>query len=190
MKLLIAAGGTGGHIFPGISVAEALLAQGAHEVVFAGTQYGLEERLIPQNGYKLARIEARPFSGTSVGAKAQTILAVQRGTLQAWQLIKAEKPDAILGMGGFTSVPVVLAGLFSRVPCFIHEQNISPGMANRLLAGRVKAVFVSFAETAHYLKARFIQAIRSARRCGGRGTQHGVRRSPYSSSGGAGGRGA
>ncbi len=80
--------------------------------------------------------------------------AVLRGTLQARQLIKAEKPDAILGMGGFTSVPVVLAGLFSRVPCFLHEQNVSPGLANRLLARRVKAVFVSFAETARYLKAR------------------------------------
>jgi UDP-N-acetylglucosamine--N-acetylmuramyl-(pentapeptide) pyrophosphoryl-undecaprenol N-acetylglucosamine transferase len=175
MKLLIAAGGTGGHIFPGISVAEALLAQGAHEVVFAGTQYGLEERLIPQNGYKLARIEARPFSGTSVGAKAQTILAVQRGTLQAWQLIKAEKPDAILGMGGFTSVPVVLAGLFSRVPCFIHEQNISPGMANRLLAGRVKAVFVSFAETAHYLKARQVVHTGNPIRKAMRGTRDATR---------------
>ncbi len=92
-----------------------------------GRRYGLEEKLIPQNGYKLARIEAKPFSGTSAGAKARTVIAVLRGTLQARQLIRAEKPDAILGMGGFTSVPVVLAGLFLRVPCFIHEQNISPG---------------------------------------------------------------
>ena len=154
MKLLIAAGGTGGHIFPGISVAEALTRHAAGEVVFAGTPYGLEEKLIPQNGYRLARIEAKPFSGASVGAKVQTMLAVLRGTLQARKLIKAEKPDAILGMGGFASVPVVLAGLTLRVPCFIHEQNISPGLANRLLAGRVKAVFVSFAETARYVKAK------------------------------------
>lgn len=154
MKLLIAAGGTGGHIFPGIAVAEALTADRAHEVVFAGTPYGLEEKLIPQNGYRLARIEARPFSGTSAIAKVQTMRAVLRGTREARQLIKAEKPDAILGMGGFTSVPVVLAGLFSRVPCFLHEQNVSPGLANRLLSRRVKAVFVSFAETARYLKAR------------------------------------
>jgi len=154
MKLLIAAGGTGGHIFPGISVAEALTSSGTGEVFFAGTPYGLEEKLIPQNGYRLAKIEAKPFLGASVRAKAATLLAVVRGTLQARRLIKAEKPDAILGMGGFTSVPVVLAGLFLRVPCFLHEQNIAPGLANRLLAGRVKAVFVSFAESARFFSAK------------------------------------
>ncbi len=154
MKLIIAAGGTGGHIFPGISVAEAFMAQAAGEVIFTGTPYGLEEKLIPQNGYRLAKIEAKPFSGASVGAKVQTMLAVLRGTLQARRLIKAEKPDAILGMGGFASVPVVLAGLLLRVPCFIHEQNVTPGLANKLLAGRVKAVFVSFAETARFLSAK------------------------------------
>jgi UDP-N-acetylglucosamine--N-acetylmuramyl-(pentapeptide) pyrophosphoryl-undecaprenol N-acetylglucosamine transferase len=154
MKLLIAAGGTGGHIFPGISVAEALTGKGTGEVFFAGTPYGLEEKLIPQSGYRLAKIEAKPFLGASVRAKAATLLAVVRGTLQARQLIKAEKPDAVLGMGGFASVPVVLAGLFLRVPCFLHEQNIAPGLANRLLAGRVKAVFVSFAESAASLKTK------------------------------------
>jgi UDP-N-acetylglucosamine--N-acetylmuramyl-(pentapeptide) pyrophosphoryl-undecaprenol N-acetylglucosamine transferase len=154
MKLLIAAGGTGGHIFPGISVAEAFMAQAAGEVFFAGTPYGLEEKLIPQAGYRLVKIEAKPFVGAGIGAKVHTMLAVLRGTLQAWRLIKAEKPHAILGMGGFASVPVVLAGLLLRVPCFIHEQNVTPGLANRLLAGRVKAVFVSFAETARFLSAK------------------------------------
>ncbi|MGD0231052.1 MAG: undecaprenyldiphospho-muramoylpentapeptide beta-N-acetylglucosaminyltransferase [Syntrophorhabdales bacterium] len=154
MKLLIAAGGTGGHIFPGISVAEAFSAEMAGEVFFTGTPYGLEGTLVPTYGYRLVTIEARPFSGTSARAKARTLAAVLRGTLQGRRLIKAERPDAILGMGGFTSVPIVLAGLSLGVPCFIHEQNVSPGMANRLLAGRVRATFVSFAETARYLKAR------------------------------------
>ncbi len=154
MKLLIAAGGTGGHIFPGVSVAEALTRKGTGEAFFAGTPYGLEEKLIPRNGYRLVKIEAKPFLGGSAVAKARTLAAVALGTVQARRLIKAEKPDAILGMGGFTSVPVVLAGLFSGVPCFLHEQNIAPGLANRLLAPRVKAVFVSFAESARYLKAR------------------------------------
>lgn len=155
MKVLIAAGGTGGHIFPGISVAEAFDADKS-EVVFAGTPYGMEDRLIPQAGYRLAKIEAKPFLGTSPAAKLGTLVAVIRGTLQSLQSIRAEKPDAILGMGGFTCVPVVLAGLLLRVPCFLHEQNVSPGMANKLLSGRVKAVFVSFAETARHLKGKKI----------------------------------
>jgi len=154
MKLLIAAGGTGGHIFPGISVAEAFTAEKTGEILFAGTPYGLEGKLIPPAGYRLVNIEARPFTGRSATAKAATLIAVLRGTLQSLQLIRLEKPDAVLGMGGFTSVPVLLAGLFLRVPCFIHEQNVFPGMANRLLARKVNATFVSFAETSRYVKAR------------------------------------
>lgn len=153
MKVLIAAGGTGGHIFPGISVADAFAAVKS-EVVFAGTPYGLEDRLIPQAGYRLVKIEARPFVGGGAAVKLGTLAAVARGTLQSYRLIRAERPDAVLGMGGFTCVPVVLAALFLRVPCFLHEQNVSPGIANRLLSGRVRAAFVSFAETARYLKGK------------------------------------
>ena len=194
MKLLIAAGGTGGHIFPGISVAEAFMAQAAGEVIFTGTPYGLEEKLIPQNGYRLAKIEAKPFSGASVGAKVQTMLAVLRGTLQARRLIKAEKPDAILGMGGFASVPVVLAGLFLRVPCFIHEQNVYPRPGKQAPCGQGESRFCQLRGDRAIILRRsrwFIRAIRSARAMRGkRDAKQALGVSPYSSSAGAGGRGA
>jgi UDP-N-acetylglucosamine--N-acetylmuramyl-(pentapeptide) pyrophosphoryl-undecaprenol N-acetylglucosamine transferase len=154
MKLLVAAGGTGGHIFPGISVAEAFAARKGNEVLFTGTRFGMEETLVPASGFRLARVEARPFTGQTLLAKLRTVLSLAKGTMQARRLIKSERPDAILGMGGFTCVPVLLAGLSLRVPCFLHEQNVSPGMANRLLAGRVRATFISFAETGRYLKAK------------------------------------
>ncbi len=154
MKLLIAAGGTGGHIFPGVSVAEAFVSDKGNEVFFAGTPYGLEERLVPSYGFRLVKITARPFLGRGPIAKAGTLIALAKGLTQARRLIKSEKPDAILGMGGFTSVPVVLAGFHAGVPCFIHEQNVYPGMANRLLARWAKATFISFAETSQYLRAR------------------------------------
>jgi len=154
MKLLIAAGGTGGHIFPGVSVAEAFAADKGNDVFFAGTPYGLEERLIPSYGFRLVKITARPFTGRSPQAKVGTLLALMKGVVQARRVIKSEKPDAILGMGGFASVPVVLAGLYERIPCFIHEQNVYPGMANRLLARKARATFISFAETGQYLSAR------------------------------------
>jgi UDP-N-acetylglucosamine--N-acetylmuramyl-(pentapeptide) pyrophosphoryl-undecaprenol N-acetylglucosamine transferase len=156
MKLLIAAGGTGGHIFPGVAVAEAFLENKAHEVVFTGTSYGMEERIIPSLGFRLVKIEARPFLGGSPLAKVRTLLTLMRGVVQARRVIQKEKPDAILGMGGFTSVPVLLAGLYGRVPCFIHEQNVYPGMANRWLSRRVRATFISFKETTEYLKARAV----------------------------------
>jgi UDP-N-acetylglucosamine--N-acetylmuramyl-(pentapeptide) pyrophosphoryl-undecaprenol N-acetylglucosamine transferase len=154
MKLLVAAGGTGGHIFPGISVAEAFSEIPGNDVFFTGTPYGLEERLIPSRGFRLVKIEARPFAGKSPIAKLRTLFAIARGICQAFRVIRAERPDAILGMGGFTCVPILLAGIILRVPCFIHEQNVIPGMANRLLAPRVRATFVSFAVTAKYLKAK------------------------------------
>lgn len=154
MKVLIAAGGTGGHIFPGISVAEALIADKKNEVFFTGTSYGLEEKLVPGHGFRLVRIEARPFLGRGPLAKARTLLTLIRGTIHARRVIKNERPDAILGMGGFTSVPVALAGLQLGVPSFIHEQNVYPGMANRLLARRVMTTFISFAPSSEYLKAK------------------------------------
>ena len=154
MKLLVAAGGTGGHIFPGVSVAEAFVGQKDNEVFFTGTRYGMEERLVPSAGFRLARIEAKPFTGQSPAAKIGTLFALCRGIVQAFRLIKTEKPDAIIGMGGFTCVPVLIAGLLLRVPCFLHEQNVYPGLANKLLSGRVRATFVSFADTAHYLNTK------------------------------------
>ncbi len=156
MKLLIAAGGTGGHIFPGVAVGQTFAADSGNEVFFTGTSYGLEDKLIPSYGFRLLKVEAKPFYGRSPLTKVRTLLTLLHGMLQARSIIKKERPQAILGMGGFTSVPVVLAGLQMHVPCFIHEQNVVPGMANKLLARRVLATFVSFAETERYLKAREI----------------------------------
>ena len=83
MKLLIAAGGTGGHIFPGVSVAEAFVENKDHEVVFTGTSHGLEERLIPASGFRLVKIEARPFLRREPAAKARTLLTLVKGVFQA-----------------------------------------------------------------------------------------------------------
>jgi UDP-N-acetylglucosamine--N-acetylmuramyl-(pentapeptide) pyrophosphoryl-undecaprenol N-acetylglucosamine transferase len=156
MKLLIAAGGTGGHIFPGISVAEAFMEVKGNEVFFTGTPYGLEEKLVPGYGFRLIKIEAKPFLGGSPAAKAKTMVAVLRGFFQARTVIKRERPDGVLGMGGFTSVPVVLSALQLGVPCFIHEQNVFPGMANRLLARKAVTTFISFEPSTRYLKAKDI----------------------------------
>lgn len=149
MKLIISAGGTGGHIFPGIAVAEALVAQkSGNSAVFIGTPYGLEKSIIPDAGFKLHLIEAHQFLGRSVVHKAVTLLRVIKGIFMCLKILGQEKPDAILGMGGFTSVPVILAGRMRGIPCFLHEQNVEPGLANKLLSRITRAAFVSFDETA------------------------------------------
>lgn len=157
MKLLIAAGGTGGHIFPGVAVAEAF--QGLdedNEVLFVGTEYGMEKRIIPARGFRLLMIAGRPFLGTSIFNKAGTILRVLKGVDTAMTIIRNEKPDAVIGMGGFTCVPVMLAALLLKRPAFLHEQNVYPGLANRRLSRYVRAVFTSFDATRAYLKGNLV----------------------------------
>ena len=155
MKLMVCAGGTGGHIFPGIAVAEAFLAQAKENgVLFVGTEYGLEKKIIPGYGFRLLTISAKPFLGKSSVQKAAALLGLTRSIPEAMALIRREKPDAILGMGAFTCFPVVMAGRLMGVPCFLHEQNVYPGLANRMLSPYAAVVFISFEGTRKYLKGK------------------------------------
>jgi len=155
MRLAISAGGTGGHIFPGIAVAEALMEKGPqNSVLFIGTPYGLEGKFIPDAGFKLHYIEAHQFLGRSPIHKMITLLRVLKGIAMSRKILKSERPDAILGMGGFTSVPVVLAGRMLGIPCFIHEQNVQPGLANKFLSRMARMTFISFEGTKEYLKGK------------------------------------
>ncbi|HNT44848.1 MAG TPA: glycosyltransferase, partial [Syntrophorhabdaceae bacterium] len=154
MRVVISAGGTGGHIFPGIAVAETLMGRGGdNSVLFIGTPYGLEGRIVPDAGFRLRLIEAHQFLGRSPIHKAVTILRMMKGVIMCLKILKEERPDAILGMGGFTSVPVIVAGRMLAIPCFIHEQNVEPGLANKLLSKITRKVFVSFDETKKHLPA-------------------------------------
>jgi UDP-N-acetylglucosamine--N-acetylmuramyl-(pentapeptide) pyrophosphoryl-undecaprenol N-acetylglucosamine transferase len=122
-----------------------------NSVLFIGTPYGLEGKIIPDAGFRLRLIEAHQFLGRSPVHKAITILRMMKGVIMCLKILKEERPDAILGMGGFTSVPVIAAGRLLAIPCFIHEQNVQPGLANKLLSKITRKVFVSFEETKKYL---------------------------------------
>ncbi len=155
MKLFISAGGTGGHIFPGIAVAEAFTArEKGNEAVFIGTPYGLESKIVPQYGYRVLYIKAKQFLGQSAVRKVLTLMSVLTGIGVAVRFIRKEKPDAVLGMGGFTSVPVVLAARLLGVPAFVHEQNVQPGLANKLLSRFTTRTFISFDETKGYFPGK------------------------------------
>jgi UDP-N-acetylglucosamine--N-acetylmuramyl-(pentapeptide) pyrophosphoryl-undecaprenol N-acetylglucosamine transferase len=155
MKLFIAAGGTGGHIFPGIAVAETLRAQSReNQVVFIGTTYGLESKVVPQYGFKLHFVQARQFLGRNAFYQIATLFYMLKGIYTCMRMIRREKPDAILGMGGFTSVPVIFAGVFLGIPIFLHEQNAEPGLANKVLSKYAKATFVSFEESGKVLNGK------------------------------------
>jgi UDP-N-acetylglucosamine--N-acetylmuramyl-(pentapeptide) pyrophosphoryl-undecaprenol N-acetylglucosamine transferase len=132
---VIAAGGTGGHIFPGIALARAVKAScpGAR-VVFVGTRRGLESRLVPEAGFALETVRASGFAGKGPAARLASLLRLPLGILEARRLLRRLAPRAVAGVGGYVSVPVVLAARSLSIPTLIHESNALPGVANRLLS--------------------------------------------------------
>jgi UDP-N-acetylglucosamine--N-acetylmuramyl-(pentapeptide) pyrophosphoryl-undecaprenol N-acetylglucosamine transferase len=149
MKLLLAGGGTGGHLFPAVALAEQLrLEEPASEVLFVGTERGLEFRLLPELGWPLRTIPMSGWAGMGLGARFKALSRLVGSLRQARRIISEFRPEVVVGVGGYASVPVLLAARFSGVPYLIHEQNAWPGLANRLLGRWAKQVCLSFAEAA------------------------------------------
>ncbi|HEY4641035.1 MAG TPA: undecaprenyldiphospho-muramoylpentapeptide beta-N-acetylglucosaminyltransferase [Thermoanaerobaculia bacterium] len=151
--LMIAGGGTGGHIYPAIAIAREFLARDAsRRVVFVGTEYGLEKTIVPKAGFPLEFISVGGLKGKGPLDLAKNLLRLPLGFIQAWRVAGKHKPRAVLGVGGYSSGPVLLAAWLRRVPTIIHESNAFPGLTNRLVAKFVKAVAVAFADAAPRLK--------------------------------------
>jgi len=151
MKLIIAGGGTGGHLFPGIAVAEEFLARDpANQVLFVGTERGIEARAVPAAGYPLELISAAGIRGKGTFSQLKGTAMMVYGYAQSRKILKRFRPDMVLGVGGYASLPMVLAARGMQVPRFIHEQNAIPGQTNRLLARFASKVFITLEESARY----------------------------------------
>jgi len=148
MRLLVAGGGTGGHLFPGIAVAEEFLARdSANDVLFVGTERGVEARLLPKLGYRLELIAAAGVRGKSLVGQLKGFAGLMYGYSQSRQILKEFKPDLVLGVGGYASAPVILAARGLLIPRFVHEQNAIPGMTNKLLSRIAGLAFISLEES-------------------------------------------
>jgi UDP-N-acetylglucosamine--N-acetylmuramyl-(pentapeptide) pyrophosphoryl-undecaprenol N-acetylglucosamine transferase len=141
--VLIAAGGTGGHVVPALAVAEALRERRV-PVLWAGTERGLESRLVPRAGIKLHLINVRGLRGQNLLDTLMGPLRLARAVVQSVALLRRERVSAVLGMGGFVSGPVALAALMLRIPLVLHEQNAIAGMTNSWLARFASRVFSAF----------------------------------------------
>ena len=151
MKLLIAGGGTGGHLFPGIAVAEEFLARDpANEVLFVGTERGIEVRAVPAAGHRLELISAAGIRGKSSFSQLKGGAMMLYGYAQSRKILKEFRPDMVMGVGGYASLPMVLAAGGMRIPRFIHEQNAIPGMTNKVLARFATRVFITLEESAKF----------------------------------------
>jgi UDP-N-acetylglucosamine--N-acetylmuramyl-(pentapeptide) pyrophosphoryl-undecaprenol N-acetylglucosamine transferase len=142
-RVVIMAGGTGGHVFPALAVADWLRAQGC-EIFWIGTRKGLEARLVPAADIPIDWIDAEGVRGKGVKDRLLALLRLLRAFRQALKIFRRRKPDVALGMGGFASAPGGLAAWLLRVPLVIHEQNRVPGTSNRLLASFARKVLEAF----------------------------------------------
>lgn len=147
MKVLIAAGGTGGHIYPGIAVAKEIMRRDeTSEVLFVGTARGLETKIVPDNGFQLSLIKSAGLKNVGFVGKLKGLLILPKSFLEARRLIKDFKPDVVIGAGGYVSGPVLLTASLMRVPTLVMDSNALPGFTNRRLAPFVTKAALTFDE--------------------------------------------
>jgi UDP-N-acetylglucosamine--N-acetylmuramyl-(pentapeptide) pyrophosphoryl-undecaprenol N-acetylglucosamine transferase len=152
-RYLFASGGTGGHIYPAIAVAEELKQMDKDgRILFAGTRKGLERRIVPEAGFDLRFIRVGGLRGKSPGVLLKNLILMPAGLLGSALLLLSFRPHATFGSGGYVTGPVVLLSALFRIPTVIHEQNVIPGTTNRLLSRFADRVAVSFPETAAAFK--------------------------------------
>jgi UDP-N-acetylglucosamine--N-acetylmuramyl-(pentapeptide) pyrophosphoryl-undecaprenol N-acetylglucosamine transferase len=152
MRVMIAGGGTGGHVIPALAIAGALKSGYNAEVCFLGTARGMETRLVPQAGYALELIDVGQLNRVSLATQLKTLVALPRGILHCLGLLSRWKPEVVVGVGGYASGPGMLAALIKQIPTLAFEPNAIPGMANRLIGKRIRAAAVNFAPTLSYFR--------------------------------------
>src|SRR5262245_21664647 len=147
LSIIIAGGGTGGHIYPGIAIAQEFRRRNPDtQILFVGTAKGLETKIVPREGFKLELIEVAALKRVRLINRVKSLLMLPKSFLAVRSLIKQVRPDVVIGVGGYASGPVVLMAALMDVPTLVAEQNALPGFTNRVLARFVKAAAVSFEE--------------------------------------------
>jgi UDP-N-acetylglucosamine--N-acetylmuramyl-(pentapeptide) pyrophosphoryl-undecaprenol N-acetylglucosamine transferase len=152
LRILIAGGGTGGHIIPALAVARELVARHKAEVLFIGTPRGMEGRMVPQAGFDLRLIEVGPLNQVSLATRIRTVLKLPGSFFQCRRILREFVPGAVLGVGGYASGPGMAAALQLGIPTMALEPNAMPGLANRLVGKRVQAAAVNFASAAAWFR--------------------------------------
>ncbi len=153
--ILFAGGGTGGHLFPGIALAEEFRRQQPDmEIVFAGTRRGLEARVIPELGYPLVFLEVHGLVGIRGRRRLKALFNFPKAVVQALILLVRYRPSLVVGLGGYASAPVLLAAMVAGLPWVLQEQNAFPGLVNRIMAPWADAVFIAFAKAKEHLRSR------------------------------------
>lgn len=145
MKVLIAAGGTGGHIYPGIAVAKEIMRRDdSSEILFVGTARGLEKKLVPENGFQLSLINSAGLKNVGFAGKVKGMSVLPRSFYEARKILRSFRPDVVVGAGGYVSGPVLMMAHFSGYPTLVMDSNALPGWTNRKLARFIDKAALTF----------------------------------------------
>ncbi|MCB1024598.1 MAG: undecaprenyldiphospho-muramoylpentapeptide beta-N-acetylglucosaminyltransferase [Acidobacteria bacterium] len=151
MRILIAAGGTGGHIYPGIAVAKEILRRDEKSAVrFVGTAKGLESEIVPDNGFELSLIDSAGLKNVGVAGKIKGLVILPKSFLEARKLIRDFKPDVVVGAGGYVTGAVMITASLMKIPTLVMDSNALPGFTNRQLARFVTKAALTFEEALPY----------------------------------------
>ena len=152
MRVVMAGGGTGGHVIPALAIAERLRSKYGAEVLFIGTARGIETRLVPAAGYNLRLVQVGALKNVSALTRLKTGIALPRAILESWRILSEYRAQVVIGVGGYASGPAMLSASLSSIPTLAFEPNVVPGFANRVVAPMVSAAAVHFRETCHYFR--------------------------------------
>jgi len=152
LQVMIAGGGTGGHVVPALAIGRELRDKHGAEVRFVGTARGLETRLVPEAGFRLELVRSGQLKNVSLTTRLKTFGDLPLGVLHCVRLMREFKPQVVVGVGGYASGPAMMAALLLRIPTLAYEPNAVPGLTNRLVGKRVSAAAVNFAQTTNYFR--------------------------------------
>ena len=153
MKVIMTCGGTGGHIYPALAIADEIRKRKPDaEIIFVGSEIGLERDLVPENGYEIELISADGFNREHLLKNFEVIRKLRRGSKRSREILRAFRPDVVIGTGGYASAPIMKAAQKMHIPTFIHEQNAVPGMANKMLEKHDNKLFLGFEEASKYFR--------------------------------------
>ncbi len=151
LNIIIAGGGTGGHLFPGIAIAETFSAKNPeNNILFVNAGKPIDKAILTDSGYDFKCISSEGIKGKNLWQKVKSILKIPKGIFESMTILKTFSPDIVIGVGGYSSGPLVISAWLSRIPTVLHEQNILPGITNRILSHFANRIYVTFEKTIMY----------------------------------------
>ena len=159
MRVVIAGGGTGGHVIPALAIGRELRSRYAAELLFIGTARGIENKLVPQAGFELKLVQVGALKNVSMMTRAKTMFDLPRAVLNAGAMLSEFKTDVVVGVGGYASGPAMISAVLNGIPTLAFEPNAAPGFVNKMVGRWVSAVAVHFAETKEYFPEAVVTGV-------------------------------